>query len=774
MRKTLLFNFLVTALCLLFSGLHSVTASHFQGGELTYTPVTGIPNRYKVTLRIFRDCGGAALPTSVSLLYRNTGCGFTGSTITMPLIGGSSIGSPYCASAPSGPNPCGAGLPTNYQTGRFEATVTLPPSAEWRLSVEVNARPTLGNTQGDTDMYYEATLNNLINNQSISNSSAKFDSLNVPIPFVCYQQQTTLNFTATDADGDELVYSLAAPLQGCNDPLPYQRFSVGSNIDLTAQNGGSPCVGTLPNGGVYSPTLPIASFAFTGNCPVKTGTSTFLFNPSIGSFTFTPYFYDNAINSAKNKYVVVGRVAEYRLVGGIRTLIGTVRRDILVVVINCANGVPATPVASGNNANSGVQIVNTNDSTFITASTCNYTRVLVRFTDPNPNDLLSVTYPALVATSPSQTTYLPEDVGTFRVIGNGTRRPIGVLDLQPDVFYKDQTFRIPVQIRDNGCPVIGQQSRVIVISVKGRNSARIVAAANTTSICVNTSVSLTASLARPDSVLQGIGTPTPLPRTAVYTYRWDPADGLATADMTKPTITVRPSQTTRYRVHINAQDFRQQPIPTCVDTSSILIRVTPTLTARFLVVSRAAFSLNGIADKERIPPRIFTFQNTSVVPRPANSTDTAAVISTWTYQRIADVDKNPLTGEPEVTFSRRFTPNELILREGGTYRFRLHIINRAGTTDCPSSEATQEQVVRDFETPNVFTPNKDGKNDVFVLTRDEIGSKVQIFNRWGRMVKEYASYQNDWDGADQPAGVYYYLLTDRNGKTSKGWVELTR
>ncbi|MCR8526373.1 hypothetical protein NPM17_26135, partial [Escherichia coli] len=71
-------------------------------------------------------------------------------------------------------------------------------------------------------------------------------------------------------------------------------------------------------------------------------------------------------------------------------------------------------------------------------------------------------------------------------MGNGTRRPVGIFDIQPDVFFRNQTFRIPVQIRDNGCPIIGQQTRVIVLSVKGRNPARVVAAANNTFVCANT------------------------------------------------------------------------------------------------------------------------------------------------------------------------------------------------------------------------------------------------------------------------------------------------
>ncbi|MBC8082241.1 MAG: gliding motility-associated C-terminal domain-containing protein [Hymenobacter sp.] len=778
MRKPLHFTFLlVAAWCLSFAGLPSASASHFQGGQLTYEAVPGVPNRYKFTLRVFRDCGGATLYPTATFTFRSAGCSAaTGdpAAATVNLIGGSTIGTPYCSSAP-GNNGCGTGLPTNYETGRYEYEVTLPPRAEWRISVNDNARPEVANITGQLSIHYEATLNNLVGGQTIQNNSAQFDLLNVPVPFVCWKQQTTLNFTATDADGDELVYSLEQPLENCNDPILYKTIgSVGPYIDLTAQNGGSPCIGVLPSGGTgtYSAAFPIASFSFTGSCPVRTAVPNFQFSPSTGSFTFTPYLYTNQVNSALNKYAVVGKVAEYRVINGVRRLIGSVRRDIFVVVIDCSNTIPGAPVATGNNTNSGVTIRNTSDSTFIEASTCNYTRVLVRFTDPDPNDLLSVTFPTLVASAPGQPTYLPEDVGTFQVIGNGTRRPVGIFDIQPDVFYKDQTFRIPVQIRDNGCPIIGQQTRVIILSVRTRNPARVVAAANNTFICANTTISLTATPTRPDSVLLGIGTPMPRPLQADYGYTWDPADGLATADLNKQNIMVRPTQTTRYRVRINARDFRQIPSPTCVDTSSILVRVAPAIAARFTAVGRASFTQAGITNVDQIPPRIFTCQNTSTVPRP-NPTDTAAVTSVWTYQRITNGSEETVT-EPETIFSRRFTSRELTLREAGKYRIKLRITNRAGTTDCPASEAVQEVDVPTFTTPNVFTPNKDGKNDVFVLTTEEEGGKVQIFNRWGRLVKEYASYRNDWDGADQPAGVYYYLLTSRSGRTSKGWVELAR
>lgn len=781
MRKLLrLTSFLVTAWCLSLAGLHSAVASHFQGGQLTYEAVPGIPNRYKFTLRVFRDCGGATLYTTATFRFRSNGCSTTGAAgdpadIVANLLGGSTIGSPYCATAPAGPNPCGGGLPTNYETGRYEAEVTLPPRAEWRISVNDSARPETANLVGQDFIHYEATLNNLplVGTTNPSNNSAQFDLLNVPVPFVCWKQQSTLNFTATDADGDELVYSLEQPLSNCGDPIPYKSYATSRIIDIGTPT--VPCAAVISgNGtGTYTSTFPIASFDISGPaCPaLRTATPSFLFNASTGSFTFTPYLYTNIVDSPLNKYVVTGKVSEYRRIAGVRTLVGSVRRDIFVVVIDCSNTVPGSPVATGNNSNSGVTIRNTTDSTFMQVSTCNYTRVLVRFTDPDPNDLLTVTFPTLVPSVPGQPLYLPEDVGTFRVVGNGTRRPVGILDLQPDVLFADQTFRIPVQIRDNGCPIIGQQTRILVISVKGRNPARVVAAANNTFVCSGATVSLTATPTRPDSVLLGIGTPVPNPRLATYTYAWEPANGLAAADQTRQNITVRPTQTTRYRVRITARDFRMIPLPTCVDTTSILVRVAPAVTANFTTTERDGMSTPGI--ETILPPRVFVFTNTSSVPPRVAPADTSAVNSVWTYRKVRELDGTAVTN-PETPFSFRFTPRELTLRESGFYEIKLSVNNRANNTACAASVKIAEVKVPSFTTPNVFTPNRDGKNDVFVLTTEEVGGKVQIFNRWGRLVKEYASYQNDWDGANQPAGVYYYLLTNRDGKTSKGWVELAR
>lgn len=62
--------------------------------------------------------------------------------------------------------------------------------------------------------------------------------------------------------------------------------------------------------------------------------------------------------------------------------------------------------------------------------------------------------------------------------------------------------------------------------------------------------------------------------------------------------------------------------------------------------------------------------------------------------------------------------------------------------------------------PNIFTPNGDGINDLLAFNLIEIfpGSKLQIYNRWGRLIFESNSYQNDWSGDDQKDGTYFYIL----------------
>jgi gliding motility-associated-like protein len=76
--------------------------------------------------------------------------------------------------------------------------------------------------------------------------------------------------------------------------------------------------------------------------------------------------------------------------------------------------------------------------------------------------------------------------------------------------------------------------------------------------------------------------------------------------------------------------------------------------------------------------------------------------------------------------------------------------------------------------PTIFTPNGDGKNDRFEIRgiQGYRGSRVQIFDRWGKLVLDDEDYKNDWDGGGLPDGTFYYIFTRADGKVNAaGYVQ---
>ena len=86
--------------------------------------------------------------------------------------------------------------------------------------------------------------------------------------------------------------------------------------------------------------------------------------------------------------------------------------------------------------------------------------------------------------------------------------------------------------------------------------------------------------------------------------------------------------------------------------------------------------------------------------------------------------------------------------------------------------------------PNIFTPNGDGRNDMFEIVNFQEADRlhVKIYNRWGRRVYENEDYQNNWngtlhgDGSDVADGVYYYVIFAEGADydTYNGFVTLMR
>lgn len=90
---------------------------------------------------------------------------------------------------------------------------------------------------------------------------------------------------------------------------------------------------------------------------------------------------------------------------------------------------------------------------------------------------------------------------------------------------------------------------------------------------------------------------------------------------------------------------------------------------------------------------------------------------------------------------------------------------------------------KDFFVPNVFSPNGDGKNDLFMVYGNYIERlQMRIFNQWGQQVVFITNPKEGWDGRfkgkAQPVGVYVYVLevvmTDGRKLSAKGSVSLLR
>jgi gliding motility-associated-like protein len=86
-------------------------------------------------------------------------------------------------------------------------------------------------------------------------------------------------------------------------------------------------------------------------------------------------------------------------------------------------------------------------------------------------------------------------------------------------------------------------------------------------------------------------------------------------------------------------------------------------------------------------------------------------------------------------------------------------------SSCIDEKEIEVNIVPQF-IPNAFTPNADGKNDVFfdgVSVMNIQSFDMDIFSRWGQSIYTTDDYKRPWDGflpngAEAPVGVYFYFI----------------
>lgn len=108
-----------------------------------------------------------------------------------------------------------------------------------------------------------------------------------------------------------------------------------------------------------------------------------------------------------------------------------------------------------------------------------------------------------------------------------------------------------------------------------------------------------------------------------------------------------------------------------------------------------------------------------------------------------------------------------------TSLFAVTVTDGCGSTAVDTMQVEVINCV--LQVGNAYSPNGDGKNDIFFINFIEQypDNVVYLFNRWGNKIFEAQSYKNDWDFENVPSGTYYYVVDPGDGTDPlRGFVSL--
>ena len=275
-----------------------IRASHIIGGEIFYDCLGG--NDYTITVKVYRDCNsGTPYDTDLPItVFNGTGTQIFDFLIPMP--------TPVLLDVVFN-NPC-VSIPPGIcvEEAVYSKTVTLPASANgYTLSYQKCCRT--GGTQNlvnPGDQGITLTIDIPPAADAICNSSPRFN--NYPPLLLCANQQLVFDHSATDPDGDVLVYELCTPYQG-------------GGVNLFPPNCGT-CPSPIP---ALPPPYNPVNWSPGINQFNPFGPGAIAINPSTGLLTATP--------TIPGFFAVGVCVKEYRL----GVLISTNVRDFIFQVLNC-------------------------------------------------------------------------------------------------------------------------------------------------------------------------------------------------------------------------------------------------------------------------------------------------------------------------------------------------------------------------------------------------------------------------------------------------------
>ncbi len=764
----------------------SSRANHIVGGNFEMVATGNLPGKYNLYVNLYFDeIGGSNTGKEASFvvsIFRKSDNqrmnAFNGNIrLYQESITPLQYSNPSCAEA--------RGLKTSIV--RYAASIDLSPAnysdpQGYYIALERCCRNTATDNitaPGRSGMVFYMEFPALLaNGQPFLNSSPIFAHPNGE--YICVNKPFTLNFGATDADGDELRYSLVTPAMGYStaampnpsvpqsSPYPPVQWAGGFNENLAIP--GNPALRVDPVTGVLSVTA-----------------------SQRGLFAFTV------------------QVDEYR--NGQK--IGSVRRDFQLLVVDCPDNSlpdpvitlkddPARPVKElevcekgfldlsvqqiadaayqwqkdGINipgattytyqVNSpGVYQVVISSTTVCSASkTSESVRVTLK-TGAGPEIISNVPLPACE----SQQITLSTATGNYSYSWSKDGQTLSQTSSSIPV-TQSGLYAVRVQNLDDFCTYTLSKQVEIYPTPK----AEFISLPSSGQFCASDSVALVAA--------SGTG----------YTYQWF-LNGQPIAGATQNRYVVKASG--RYTFEVNVGSC--SAISTAFDASlnpeatATLQPIPPICQSNVTKLTLVGTPAGGVFSGRGVVGNEFDPSQAGVGSFPVTYTVTNAYGCKATAQQTAVVSPAPWLNLPEEVgivrgesivlqpqcddnLSFEWTPptglssttvKNPTASPTQTTSYTLKVISSTG---CEVQDAILVTIWEPITIPNGITPNGDGKNDTWEMPGIEYypNAEVQIFNRWGTELFLSKGYRTTFDGTYQgkklPVATYYYVIKPNNGR----------
>lgn len=678
------FSLFVLSCLLSISGF----STHIVGGEIYYDYLGN--NNYKITLKVYRDCfnGQAPFDNPASIgVYDMSGVLKNHLLVTHNGVN----------QVPFSLNPCIV-PPMNVcvEEAIYDTIVNLPPIA------------------GGYDLVYQrccrnGTILNLVNpgnvgstyfahipdgNQISANSSPRFN--NYPPVFICAGQPLNFDHSATDPDGDVLVYEFADPWDGASSTYPMPQPPASSPYFA------------VPWVSPYNTNYQMAS------------SPAMAVNATTGMLTGTP--------TQIGQWVVGVRVKEYRN----NQLISINLRDFQFNVVNCppipVSSIPSQTVfctgmtVNFQNASIGGNTYHWNfGDTAITNDTSNVFAPTWTYSTPGTYSVMLVVNPY---TPCADTAYTAFQV--YPLLNPSFTAPAAQC-------FQGHSFNFNATGAFGGAP--GPTTISWVFGPNANPPAASTATVNNVTFNAPGTYAVTLTISENGCTKTIVDSVTVLDQP-VLTYNPPPVAGCAPLAVSFSDSSFNDPSIVTVIWNFGDGNISMQNNPVHVYAQPGVYNVSVSFVTNNPCLSNQTFTINAMVTVHPSPLAGMTATPTTITifdPTVYFTDLSSGSSNCWVY--FGDGQSVNSCGSISHTY-----------QQSGTYVVSQTVENQYGCRDSMTLI-----IDADFSAaiwiPNAFTPNFDGKNEFFgPIATGVQNAKFMIFDRWGNKIFETNDLSKGWDG----------------------------